>query len=71
MNLQVPKMLLSLNDYESDIELLGVTPNEMPVTESETDAWMIVTIPQYYWVSTWFYLCGFLSKYQVVSYLSK
>lgn len=38
MDQQVPKMLLSLNDYEGDVEYLGVTPNEMTVPESDTDA---------------------------------
>ncbi|CAK9073741.1 unnamed protein product [Durusdinium trenchii] len=37
MDQQVPKMLLSLNDYEGDVEYLGVTPNEMTVPESDTD----------------------------------
>ena len=39
----IPKILLSLNDYETDIENLGVSPNEMGVPELEADVALDIT----------------------------
>lgn len=39
----IPKILLSLNDYETDVENLGVSPNEMGVPELEADIALDIT----------------------------
>lgn len=39
----IPKILLSLNDYETDVENLGVPPNEMGVPELEADIALDIT----------------------------
>ena len=39
----IPKMLLSLSDYESDMENLGVPPNEIGVPDSESDIALDIT----------------------------
>lgn len=35
--MMIPKALLSLSDYETDVENLGVVANELGVPDSETD----------------------------------
>ena len=39
----IPKVLLSLNDYEADVEMLGVTPNEMGIPETDSDMALDIT----------------------------
>ena len=37
MDMNEPRVLLSMEDYESDVEHLGVSPNHMPATDSPDD----------------------------------
>ncbi|CAE7474375.1 unnamed protein product [Symbiodinium necroappetens] len=37
MDMNEPRVLLSMEDYESDVEHLGVSPNQMPATDSPDD----------------------------------
>ena len=39
----IPKMLLSLDDYETDVENLGVTPNEIGVPDPDSDMALDIT----------------------------
>jgi len=43
MDMLIPKILLSLNDYETDVENLGVSPNEMGVPELDADIALDIT----------------------------
>ncbi|CAJ1346103.1 unnamed protein product [Effrenium voratum] len=43
LDMMLPKALLSIADYESDVELLGVVPNEIGATESDGDVAFNVT----------------------------
>ena len=37
MNMNEPKVLLSMDEYESDLEHIGVSPNHMPAVDSQDD----------------------------------
>lgn len=43
MDMMIPKMLLSLDDYETDVENLGVTPNEIGVPDPDSDMALDIT----------------------------
>lgn len=42
-DMMIPKMLLSLDDYETDVENLGVTPNEIGVPDPDSDMALDIT----------------------------
>ena len=42
-DMMIPKMLLSLDDYETDVENLGVAPNEIGVPDPDSDMALDIT----------------------------